>query len=98
VSLSIIIPAKNETGARAETGKLIVFMHGDGQHHAHELLSLLQHLDDGTDTAIGARKSGSHMNVGRFINMNELFVSAAVGIFLIGLISEQITALTFSKS
>jgi len=35
---------------------------------------------------------------GRFTNMSMLVISASVIIFLIGLISEQITALTFSKS
>jgi len=35
---------------------------------------------------------------GRFTNMSMLLFSAAVIIFLIGLISEQITALTFSKA
>jgi glycosyltransferase involved in cell wall biosynthesis len=35
---------------------------------------------------------------GRFTNMSMLVISAAVIIFLIGLISEQITALTYSKS
>ena len=35
---------------------------------------------------------------GRFTNMSMLIFSAAVIIFLIGLISEQITALTYSKS
>lgn len=38
------------------------------------------------------------LTMGRFTNMSMLLVSAAVVIFLIGLISEQITALTFSKS
>ncbi len=36
--------------------------------------------------------------MGRFTNMSMLVLSAAVIIFLIGLISEQITALTFTKS
>ena len=35
---------------------------------------------------------------GRFTNMSMLVISAAVIVFLIGLISEQITALTYSKS
>jgi hypothetical protein len=35
---------------------------------------------------------------GRFTNMSMLILSASVIIFLIGLISEQITALTFTKS
>ena len=36
--------------------------------------------------------------LGRFTNMSMLLLSAAVIVFLIGLISEQITALTYSKS
>jgi hypothetical protein len=35
---------------------------------------------------------------GRFTNMSMLVISASVIVFLIGLISEQITALTYSKS
>jgi len=40
----------------------------------------------------------TYLTMGRFTNMSMLLFSAAVVIFLIGLISEQITALTFSKS
>jgi len=36
--------------------------------------------------------------MGRFTNMSMLLISAAVIVFLIGLISEQITALTYSKT
>ncbi|MGI9263833.1 MAG: glycosyltransferase family 2 protein, partial [Gammaproteobacteria bacterium] len=36
--------------------------------------------------------------MGRFTNMSMLLISASVIVFLIGLISEQITALTYSKS
>ena len=38
------------------------------------------------------------LTAGRFTNMSMLIISASVIIFLIGLISEQITALTYSKS
>ncbi len=38
------------------------------------------------------------ITLGRFTNMSMLVISASVIVFLIGLISEQITALTFSKS
>jgi glycosyltransferase involved in cell wall biosynthesis len=38
------------------------------------------------------------LTIGRFTNMSLLVLSASVIIFLIGLISEQITALTYSKS
>lgn len=40
----------------------------------------------------------TYATMGRFTNMSMLIISASVIIFLIGLISEQITALTFSKS
>jgi glycosyltransferase involved in cell wall biosynthesis len=40
----------------------------------------------------------TYMASGRFTNMSMLMFSAAVIIFLIGLISEQITALTYSRS
>ncbi len=40
----------------------------------------------------------TYITLGRFTNMSMLVISASVIVFLIGLISEQITALTFSKS
>ncbi|MGB5336121.1 MAG: glycosyltransferase family 2 protein [Woeseiaceae bacterium] len=40
----------------------------------------------------------TYATAGRFTNMSMLIISASVIIFLIGLISEQITALTYSKS
>lgn len=40
----------------------------------------------------------TYFTAGRFTNMSMLILSAAVIVFLIGLISEQITALTFTKS
>ena len=40
----------------------------------------------------------TYLSLGRFTNMSVLLCSAAVIVFLIGLISEQITALTYSKS
>lgn len=40
----------------------------------------------------------TYLTMGRFTNMSMLVLSASVIIFLIGLISEQITALTYTKS
>ncbi len=40
----------------------------------------------------------TYFTAGRFTNMSLLMISAAIIIFLIGLISEQITALTYSRS
>ena len=39
----------------------------------------------------------TYVTIGRFTNMSMLVISASVIVFLIGLISEQITALTYSK-
>lgn len=65
-----------KAGARAATGEIIAFMDGDGQHDARELVPLLQRLDEGYDMAIGARRSGSHANVGRLF-ANGLYNSIA---------------------
>ncbi len=54
-----------KSGARAASGEILAFMDGDGQHDARELGSLLEHLSNGYDMAIGARDNGSHANVGR---------------------------------
>ena len=40
----------------------------------------------------------TYSTMGRFTNMSMLLFSASVIVFLIGLISEQITSLTFSNS
>jgi hypothetical protein len=40
----------------------------------------------------------TYLTIGRFTNMSMLLFSASVIVFLIGLISEQITALTYNKS
>jgi hypothetical protein len=40
----------------------------------------------------------TYFTMGRFTNMSMLILSASVIIFLIGLISEQITALTFTRT
>ena len=40
----------------------------------------------------------TYITMSRFTNMSMLLISAAVIVFLIGLISEQITALTYSRS
>ena len=40
----------------------------------------------------------TYTTTGRFTNMSMLIISASVIVFLIGLISEQITALTYKKS
>ena len=40
----------------------------------------------------------TYVTAGRFTNMSMLIISASVIVFLIGLISEQITALTYKRS
>ena len=42
-------------------------MDGDGQHDPRELGKLLARLDEGYQMAIGARDSGSHASVGRWV-------------------------------
>ena len=54
-----------KSGARAASGEIIAFMDGAGQHDAAEFEALFARLDQGFDMAIGARRSGSHANVGR---------------------------------
>jgi glycosyltransferase involved in cell wall biosynthesis len=54
-----------KSGARAASGSVLAFMDGDGQHDAREFKKLLERLDDGYEMAVGARKSGSHANIGR---------------------------------
>lgn len=54
-----------KAGARVASGDIIAFMDGDGQHDAGEFNRLLAKLDEGFDMVIGARRSGSHANVGR---------------------------------
>ena len=56
-----------KSGARAATGEILAFMDGDGQHDPRELGKLLARLDEGYQMAIGARDSGSHASVGRWV-------------------------------
>jgi len=54
-----------KSGARAATGKTLVFMDGDGQHNPEDVTRLLKKLDEGYDMAIGARDSQSQATIGR---------------------------------
>ncbi len=56
-----------KSGARAATGEILALMDGDGQHDPRELGKLLARLDEGYQMAIGARDSGSHASVGRWV-------------------------------
>lgn len=44
-----------KTGARAASGKFIVFMDGDGQHDPADIQRLLYKIDEGYDMVVGAR-------------------------------------------
>ena len=48
------------TGARADTGDVIVFLDGDGQHKPEDIPSLLAELEHGFDMVMGARAKGVH--------------------------------------
>lgn len=54
-----------KTGARAATGKVIVFMDADGQHDPADVPRLLARMDEGYDLVVGARQAGSQASVGR---------------------------------
>lgn len=56
-----------KTGARAATGKILVFMDADGQHDPADIPRLLAKLDQGYDMVVGARQNGSQASVGRGI-------------------------------
>lgn len=51
-----------KSGARAASGKVIVFMDGDGQHDPASIPALLARLESGYDMVVGAR--ASHMHAG----------------------------------
>ncbi len=56
-----------KSGARAAKGEFLALMDGDGQHDPRELGKLLARLNDGYQMAVGARDSGSHASVGRWV-------------------------------
>ena len=56
-----------KAGARAATGKIIVFMDADGQHKPEDINCLLEALDENYDMVVGARSSESQASVGRSI-------------------------------
>ncbi len=47
-----------KTGARSASGRLLVFMDGDGQHDPNDIPRLVQMCNRGYDLVIGARGSG----------------------------------------
>lgn len=52
-------------GARAATGRILVFMDADGQHSAEHIARLLAKLDEGYDMVVGARDSDGQANFHR---------------------------------
>lgn len=52
-------------GARAATGKVIVFMDADGQHDPALIQQLLDRLDEGFDMVVGARSADGQANFHR---------------------------------
>ncbi len=52
-------------GARAASGKVLVFMDADGQHGAGHVRALLDKLDEGYDMVVGARDRSGQANLHR---------------------------------
>lgn len=48
-----------KTGARAASGKVLVFLDGDGQHKPEDIPQLLAELEKGFDMVVGARDKAS---------------------------------------
>jgi len=55
-----------KSGARAATGKILIFMDGDGQHQVKDIHALLEKLYSGYDMVVGAREgASSQANIAR---------------------------------
>ncbi|GJL81180.1 MAG: glycosyl transferase [marine bacterium B5-7] len=54
-----------KAGARAASREILVFMDGDGQHKATDVLRLVEALTDGSYMVVGARDKSSHANIFR---------------------------------
>lgn len=61
-----------KSGARAATGKILVFMDADGQHQPKEIALLLEKFAEGFDMVVGARTSASQAGVHRAL-ANDVF-------------------------
>lgn len=55
-----------KTGARAATGRTIVFMDADGQHDVNDVPRLMEKITLGFDMAVGARDAASQASLGRW--------------------------------
>jgi glycosyltransferase involved in cell wall biosynthesis len=56
-----------KTGARAASGKIIVFMDADGQHNPDDIQMLVTKYQEGFDMVVGARSIGTHTSIVRRI-------------------------------
>lgn len=54
-----------KAGARAATGRILIFMDADGQHKPDDIPRLLEVLGNGHDMVVGARTRGSQASIGR---------------------------------
>jgi len=59
--------ASIKTGSRSASGDVIVFMDGDGQHDAKDILRLLEKIEQGYDLVVGARDKKSQASFGRLL-------------------------------
>lgn len=56
-----------KSGARAATGRILVFMDADGQHRPEDILALISKLEDGYDMVVGARSAEDQASKGRML-------------------------------
>jgi len=56
-----------KSGARSAAGDVVVFMDGDGQHDAEDILRLLEQIEQGYDLVVGARGKKSQASFGRLL-------------------------------
>ena len=59
--------ASIKTGARAASNEILVFMDGDGQHKASDVLKLLAQFREGYDMVVGARSAATQASVSRLV-------------------------------
>lgn len=55
-----------KTGARAASGKILVFLDADNQHRPEDIPKLIAKLDEGYDMVVGARRNTTHASMGRW--------------------------------
>ena len=61
-----------KSGARAASGKVLIFMDADGQHRPEDIPRLLDKFAEGHDMVVGARQSGSQAGAHRAV-ANDIF-------------------------